>query len=126
MSVAGVIRLQNITCFQAISEHCVGRGILHPNTTWCLRPCMIAFSGLNLFVRFNHSKYVHTKIKLINKLGIFLYFPHRYFSRIGNCPFANSQQNIGTKILSTNYYENLCLWVYEHIYCISVKHSFII
>ena len=92
--------LQNTTCFQAISEHCVGRGILHPNTTWCLRPCMIAFSGLNLLVRFNHSKYVHTKIKLTNRLGIFLYFPCRYSSRTGNCPFANSQRY---KILGQKY-----------------------
>ena len=95
---------KHYTCFQTISEH-----------------CMIAFSGLNLLVRFNHPKDVHTKIKLINELGIFLYFPHRYSSRIGNCSFANNQQNVGTKILPINYYQNSCLWVYEHIYRISVE-----
>ena len=57
---------------------------------------LIAFSGLNLLARFNRPKNVHTKRKLINKLGIFLYFTHRYSTRRGNCP--NSQRNIETNI----------------------------
>ena len=94
------LRLQN--CRLRLKYYC---------SYFCPQRNAIAFSELNLFARFNHPKYVHTKIKLISKLG--------FWCRV--LPICKQPTKYWDKH-TTNYYENSCLWVYEHIYCISVKN----
>ena len=91
--------------FSARSHPFAKVGITIPHTP--VSTSLIAFPELNLLARFNHPKYVHIKIKLINKLGIFLYFPHSCTFHAWGINYLQTANKILGK--NTTIYMSICL-----------------